>query len=159
MYSALEVARHIVKYCNDHDYIVSNLKLQKLLYFVQAYFLIKSPTKEPCFEDLIVAWDFGPVVPAVYSEFKRFGGTSISRVPIYYDDRNGMSEPIEFADNSISKHDKKLIDEVVEKFRWYTAPDLVKLTHNQAPWKDAYFNNGNKVITVQAMRKYFNDER
>lgn len=38
-YDVLEVSRHIINYSNRMRYGVSNLKLQKLLYFVQAYFL------------------------------------------------------------------------------------------------------------------------
>ncbi len=49
MYDVLEVCRHIINYSNAKDYRISNFKLQKLLYFVQAYFLIASRDKQPCF--------------------------------------------------------------------------------------------------------------
>ena len=39
MYNALDVSRYIINYSNDKNYGISNLKLQKILYFVQAYFL------------------------------------------------------------------------------------------------------------------------
>lgn len=71
MLDTLNVARYIINYSNQEKYGISNLRLQKLLYFVQAYYLISSGN--PCFGDRIEAWDFGPVVPVVYHEFKRFG--------------------------------------------------------------------------------------
>ena len=39
-YDVLEVCRHVINYSNEQDYGISNLKLQKVLYFIQAYFLI-----------------------------------------------------------------------------------------------------------------------
>ena len=68
MYSAVDVARYIIWYCKRQGYSISNLKLQKILYFVQAEFLVN--TGKPCFSEEIEAWDFGPVVPEVYHEFK-----------------------------------------------------------------------------------------
>ena len=44
MYSALDVARYIIWYCEEKKYIVSNLKLQKILYFIQAKFLVEKNT-------------------------------------------------------------------------------------------------------------------
>lgn len=64
MYSAIDVARYIILYCKEKEYPISNLKLQKLLYSVQAQFLITK--RDPAFLEEIEAWDFGPVVPEVF---------------------------------------------------------------------------------------------
>ena len=141
MYSAIDVARYVVEYCNAHKYSMSNLKLQKILYFIQAYFLIESHNKQPCFYEDIEAWDFGPVVPEVYSEFKQFGSTDIPSMWYAFD--------------FIASNDKKLIRDVIEKFKYYSASDLVKITHGQAPWQDAYNKGYNRVITIEAIRGYF----
>lgn len=42
MYNVLDISRYIINYSNDCNYIISNLKLQKLLYFIQVYFLIEA---------------------------------------------------------------------------------------------------------------------
>lgn len=39
-YDVLEICRHVINYSNEQDYGISNLKLQKVLYLIQAYFLI-----------------------------------------------------------------------------------------------------------------------
>ena len=39
MYNVLDVCRFIINHCDEKDYSLSNLKLQKILYFIQAYFL------------------------------------------------------------------------------------------------------------------------
>ena len=55
-YDLLGVCRLIVNYSNEKEYNISNLKLQKLLYYIQAYFLVKK--KRPCFDEDIEAWIF-----------------------------------------------------------------------------------------------------
>ena len=55
MYNVLEICSYIINYSNEKEYDISNLKLQKLLYFIQVYFLIKND--EPYFEERIEAWD------------------------------------------------------------------------------------------------------
>ena len=81
MYNVLDVCRYVINYSNDKDYGISNLKLQKVLYFIQAYFLISTP--EQCFRERIEAWDFGPVVPEAYREYKQFGSSNIPNVSYY----------------------------------------------------------------------------
>ena len=75
MYDVQDVAEYVIVYSKYKDCGISNLKLQKILYLVQAYFLIQ--TKNPCFLEDIEAWDFGPVIPEVYRKYKQFGGADI----------------------------------------------------------------------------------
>ena len=79
MYDAIDVSRYVINYSNQHEYGISNLKLQKILYFIQAYFLMSTLNHTACFQDVIEAWDFGPVVPSVYHEFKQYGAGDIPR--------------------------------------------------------------------------------
>ncbi len=136
---ALEAARFIIAYSNEKGYGVSNLKLQKLLYLVQAYFLVAKA--RPCFLDTVEAWDFGPVVPCVYREFQRFGTCDILR-----------AEP---PARVFTQEEQTMLREVVDYFKGYTATDLVTLTTNQTPWEAAHGPDGNKVITAKAIRAYF----
>ena len=158
MYNVLDVSRYIINYCNDNDSGISNLKLQKILYFVQAFFLISTP--EQCFKEKIEAWEFGPVVPVAYREYKQFGGCNIPKINSYIemDFENMWNSKIKKYDGSIiADKDKERIKAVVNKFADYTATDLVRLTHNQAPWKDAYIPHMNNEITTRAIKEYFND--
>lgn len=160
MYNVLDVSRYIINYSNKNDYGISNLKLQKILYFVQAYFLINTESKTPCFEEKIEAWDFGPVVPKAYHEYKQYGSGDIPTITSYIDFSTQDiwdSERIKYDDQNISEKDRRLINEVVDKFADYTATDLVTLTHRQAPWKDAYVPHMNREISVDSIRCYFNE--
>lgn len=78
-YKVLDVCKYVIDYSNEKEYGISNLKLQKILYFIQAYFLIKQPSR-CCFDDKIEAWDFGPVVPKAYRKYKQFGSSDIPTI-------------------------------------------------------------------------------
>ena len=158
-YKVLDVCRHVINYSNEHDYGISNLKLQKVLYFIQAYFLTKKKDHTPCFDEKIEEWDFGPVVPEAYHEYKQYGSGDIPTIESYIMfDENDIwnSKRIEFEDTTIADEDKALIDKVIDKFADYSATDLVSLTHRQSPWIDAYAPYQNHEITIKAIREYFN---
>ena len=158
-YDVLEICRHVINYSNEQDYGISNLKLQKVLYLIQAYFLIDKTKNASCFDDKIEAWDFGPVVPEAYHEYKQYGSGDIPTIESFImidKDDIWNSKRVEFEDTAISDNDKSLIDKVVDKFADYSATDLVSLTHRQSPWIDAYAPYQNNEITIDAIREYFN---
>lgn len=158
-YNVLDVSRYVINYSNEKEYGISNLKLQKILYFIQAYFLTSQ--SNACFQERIEAWDFGPVVPEAYREYKQFGSTNIPAMLsfINFDDEDiWLSERKVYDNTIISGNDKTLINNVVDKFSDYSATDLVTLTHKQAPWKDAYVPYMNNEITLEAIKNYFNAE-
>jgi len=55
---------------------ISNLKLQKLLYYAQGLHLAIY-RGAPLFEEQLLAWNYGPVVECVYSRFKEYGPNSL----------------------------------------------------------------------------------
>ena len=63
-YQARDIAEYIIYREASQGRTVSNLRLQKLLYFVQAQFIVQKDA--PCFTERMEAWDYGPVVPEVY---------------------------------------------------------------------------------------------
>lgn len=136
---AIDVANYIVTYCHEKGINISNLKLQKLLYFVQASFLINN--LGPCFRDEIEAWDFGPVVPKVYREYRGFGSGNI---------------PITTLERQQPRH-FEVINQVINDLSEYSATDLVRITHEQSPWLDAYQPYQNNVITVDSIKEYFSE--
>lgn len=156
MYDVLTIARFIINYCNEENIVISNLKLQKILYFVQAYFLITF--NRPCFRENIEAWDFGPVVPEAYHEFKQYGSGNIPKVNKYlvYDNNDWYYE--EYNADIITDNDRQAIQAVINEFSGYTATDLVRLTHSQDPWNNAYVSGANNIITNESIEEYFNAE-
>lgn len=80
-YNALDVAKDIVVYCREKDIGVSNLKLQKLLYYAWIGYYHK--THKYLFNEQFEAWTLGPVIPNVYNHFCRYGSNAIyEEIPI-----------------------------------------------------------------------------
>ena len=69
-YKVLEVAKYIISRCSELRNPVSNLKLQKMLYFIWIEFY--KHTGRTLFLDDICAWQLGPAVPIVYYEFCQY---------------------------------------------------------------------------------------
>lgn len=163
-YRAEDIARYIIKTCSDREYGISNRKLQKLLYFVQAYFLVEADYQKKAFFDRIEAWTFGPVVPSVYRKFRRFGAMTIPFERTYITEDEGSHwgvKRVDYNDGAISDHDKKGINSVIEMFKDYSAVDMMNLTHTQQPWLQAYDPESpreNKEITPQSIKDYFSDD-
>ena len=114
-YTALEVAKHIIDKCSTDNKLITNLQLQKILYYVQRFFLQKQ--KRALFSDEIEAWQFGPVVKEVYDYFCGSGAMTI-----YY---------IQIGGTSIATEDAILIDKIVEEKRELNAWAMVKDTHEK----------------------------
>jgi len=146
--SAFRVARFILQLAQEQKIAVSNLKLQKLLYYSQAWYL--AILGKPLFHERIEAWVHGPVVPPVFGEYKQFRWN-----PLPYPE--GVVE-IEAGDpaRSITKH----VSEVVKVYGALSGPQLELLTHQEDPWKIARNNlppdaASSVVITHQSMIDYY----
>ena len=144
-YDVLDIARYIIERCNRQERSISNLKLQKILYFVQAEFLVS--TGHPCFDEDFEAWSFGPVIPKVYHRYKVYGAGSI---PVSeYKTQNLL----------ITQSDQEIMNRMIDECSKYSATLLVNVTHRQAPWRQAYKKNGrNNIITKISIKKYFGDD-
>ena len=70
MYKAIEVAKLVVNACAEDGHPVTNLKLQKILYFMWLDWYRER--KEYLFNDRIEGWHYGPVVPDIYWSYRVF---------------------------------------------------------------------------------------
>lgn len=114
---------------------ITNLKLQKLMYFFEAYYMNVHDDCNGLYECSFSAWNFGPVAIPLYKEFRRFGNEKITLT----------AEEIEKG-NSISEEKKKLLNNIYTSFRNYSAIDLVEITHMvDSPWYRVWEKNGRKV--------------
>lgn len=139
MYKAMDVAHYIIKREYDKDRPVSNLQLQKLLYFIQGYFYACG--EDGCFEDKIEAWDFGPVIPNVYREYKKYGSCIIMDVP-----KNYVC--------GISNNHRNMIDDVLDLCASKTNSELVAISQSQKPWEISH-RFYIKEITPDRMKSFF----
>jgi len=117
--------------------IISNMKLQKLIYYAQGFHLALFDV--PLFEEPIVAWEHGPVVESVYQDFKKFGASAIE-------------VPHELDDTILSDDQKDLMKEVYEVYGQFSAWKLRNMTHNELPWMQT---PKNEIISVDLMKSFF----
>lgn len=126
MSSAKELAKYIVNKCTNDGCPISNLQLQKILYYIQRQFL---QINKKAFDDDIEAWQFGPVVPSVYHMYCGFGANPIRWT---YDDESFELEG----------DDKFLIDVIVTQKRRLDPWDLVRDTHKEGKAWCIIYDNG-----------------
>lgn len=145
----MHTAAQVAKWFLAHNRIVeideggeglSNLKLQKLLYYAQGCFL--AVTDAPLFHDDIVAWQHGPVVESIYHLYKVNGPNSIP-----------FDEDFDFS--AFSPEENNLLTEVYDVFGQYSAWKLRDMTHHELPWSETPLNG---VIPVEQIKSYFQKE-
>ncbi|MDQ7982820.1 MAG: DUF4065 domain-containing protein [Spiroplasma sp.] len=125
---------------------LSNLKIQKLLYFIEASFLVKFNTK--LFSQNFEAWDYGPVIPSLYQGLKKF-----ERKPIFFDEfkKSGNYKNVI---NSLNEKQLDFLEESFIKFNKFSSFELVSLSHIYGPWKEVAKN---EEITKQDMINFFHN--
>lgn len=123
--SATALARYIVQKCYIDKRPISNLQLQKILYFLQIMYGRSTHGTELLFRDEFEAWPYGPVIFAVYDEFSRYGGSVIEAT---------FNEP-----DPCSQEVMAFIDQTVTFLREKTPWELVEISHAQgSPWDLTY---------------------
>ena len=122
MSTAFNVAKYLLTLVEDDaDELMSNLKLQKLLYYCQGFHLAMNNI--PLFPEEIEAWTHGPVVPEVYHEYKQHGS-------------NGIPMPSGFDLSTLSQAEKEVVNEVYSYYGQFSAWGLRNMTHTESPWVD-----------------------
>ncbi|MBC7951661.1 MAG: SocA family protein [Rhodospirillaceae bacterium] len=141
-------ARHVADYILSKIDVeagdsITNLKLQKLLYYVQGWHL--AVNGGGLFEDDVQAWPYGPVVPEIYHAFKMFGSGAI--LP---------TSDLKAAEGQLPETTRRLIDQVWERYGAMTGLELMRKTHKEAPWLNT---PEGRSITPETMRDFFVQER
>ena len=138
MYQASNIANYFLQLAHGSSdgSDVTNLKLQKLLYYAQGFYL--AVYDKPLFEEQIEAWEYGPVVPEIYHSFKTSGADILPK-----------PERTENLDYDASE----LLSEVFAVYGQFAPWRLVELTHSEPPWKSAFKGSG--IISGDSMRSYF----
>ncbi len=147
-YSASDIAKYFIWKSAQENRPITNKKLQKLVYYSQAWYLVSNSGNQKLFPEKIEAWIHGPVVPSLYHEYKRFGFGEI--------DANLGSE------NSFSKQIKTLLDEVWNTYGGLDGNTLEALTHSELPWREARKNSevnelSDTEINTAVMTNYYTE--
>lgn len=144
MANVYDVADFFIDVCNNStDDQITNLKLNKLLYYAQGCHLAR--TGKPLFDDKIEAWRLGPVTPVIYHRYNVCGKNPIQSTGDSY---NG---------NVFSSEELDTLTDVMREFGKYTGSTLVNMTHKAGtPWSNACAAN-QKEISQDSMKRYFEE--
>ena len=113
-YEVTDIAKYMVCIANEMHAPISNLKLQKLLYFAWKDYY--KATNKALFNKQFEAWKFGPVIPEVYYQYCAYGPMPISS-PLYqqYEDKTISAADASFLRKFLKKYEKKSVYELVQK--------------------------------------------
>jgi uncharacterized phage-associated protein len=136
--SAKDVAAYILQKMGN----MTAMKLQKLLYYCQAWSLVWD--EEPLFYEDIEAWANGPVVREVFEEHRN---------KFKVDQIAGDSA-------KLSSNQRETVDSIISYYGGKTSQWLSDLTHMEDPWKNARNGlppgeRGNSIISHAAMMEYY----
>lgn len=121
--------------------LVTNLRLQKLLYFAQGWSLARYG--KPLFDAPIEAWKFGPVVREVYNEY------SANRA-------NGISSDARIDSDALTSDELELLLDVAREYDRFSTNTLVDFSHvDDGPWAKV---GRSEEIPVDEIKKYFEDQ-
>ncbi len=140
-YPIIDIANKIIANTDiNQGETISNLKLQKMLYYLKGFFIAAIDKK--LFDDSIEAWQYGPVVRTAYFHFKDFGNNSIS----LRGDENIITLP---------KIEEELFNEVMEEYGQFSAIKLMNMTHEELPWKKTFSENPQGEISDDLLIEFF----
>lgn len=124
MADCLDTARYFIMraYEDGMEAEMTNMKVQKLLYYAQSLHL--ALYNEPLFEEEIQAWRYGPVCPPAYRFYSKF---EAEQLPI----------PRQESLSQLPSEERELLEEIWGYFGSYNAYGLSNMTHGEFPWKKA----------------------
>lgn len=124
---------------------ITHLKLQKLLYYAQSWYLANYG--KPLFEEEILAWTHGPVILSVWHKYKTCTWQSL--LP---------EQVITEIDDCIAK----FLELVYQSYAHINAKTLEKMTHDELPWREARGNlpleaKCTTPISIKTIKTYYGD--
>ena len=143
-YTVDQIADTLIQLSRERNIEITNLKLQKLLFYAQAWYLTLGRTGAPLFDAEFEAWVHGPVVPSVFRRFKEYRW-------------NAIAAPVKALDDP---HLLAYLNEVLSKYGSLSARQLEHLTHQEAPWQEARRGvapdeSSSQVITRESIKRFY----
>lgn len=146
---SITLSKYVINRVNEMGYTVSHLKLQKLLYYLDAWHLVYFEV--PLINDDFEAWVHGPVVRRVWDYYRDES--------VLHDDIR--PEPLRFDIREFLNDEQlELIDDVLAEYGKRTAYYLECLTHDERPWRMARSGYAagdrcNEIIAKSVMKDFY----
>lgn len=132
MYDVRDVTNFVLDTADQRRVDITNLSLQKLLYFIHGWFY--SIYEEPLIKSKFEAWQYGPVQRVIYDQFKSCKDQPIRNLrATHLNPENGESI---YRSPNIAPDHARLIEQILEKYEKFTAGQLVEKSHiEDGPWE------------------------
>ena len=144
MYQIENLSKYIISKCIEDKKPISNLQLQRILYYIQLSFL---KSRQLAFSDDFEAWGFGPCIPCIYYEYFTNGMCPITNIKQSFRKRK---IPFLVFD---TEQDRTVIDSIVEAKRslvpWTIAREILNET---SPWAKTYAKGKYSIISKDLMK-------
>lgn len=146
LYDYSIISNYIIAKCNQDEKPITNLRLQKILYYVQGYFLKKY--HELAFTSDIEAWTYGAVVPDAYFDFCSYSLTE----PKSFLHLENLDYHLDKIENS---KDVRLLNKIINSCMAVSVSQLINKIQNESPWKESKVDGSRELITREKMQDYF----
>lgn len=164
MRNILEIARYTGISLLSKGLSVSPLKLQKILYYEQAWFMVFFGRENTLFEDVPEAWVNGPVYPCVYKQYR----SMVDGMCDYLTAKDFGTEDVEgeleklLGSLAFSDDERDLLEQVILMYGSKSQNQLIFLTHSELPWTEKReglmpYERSNNPISLDTMYKYYRD--
>lgn len=138
-YDGRAVANFVLDFCDSRGASVTHLDLQKIVYFCHVWSLIG--LQRPLIRHKFEAWEFGPVLPYLYREFKSFERAPIKGRATQIDPLDGRKRVVQY---SFDQETESHLRQIVAFYSRLRTSDLVELSHVVGgPWYKAWHHGGN----------------
>jgi len=158
-YSAKAVANYFLQKSFQTKRLIGPLKLQKLIYYAHGYYL--AITDKPLINEPIQAWEYGPVIPSIYHEFKYYGNDPICELATEGNEEKNKFQhgkpplPVPTDSEAI-----EIMDKVWESYSGLKTFQLSEMTHEEgSPWDQTRKQYGRAakdvIIADERIKSYF----
>jgi len=133
-YQGKAVANAFITHARSEGIGIDPLKLQKLLYYANGYFMAENDGL-PLVNEYFEAWDYGPVIPTVYYEFREYRNGPIQRYAYTTSTPSGerVIAPIPTDAKAL-----EAIEWVWNNYKHFSGLALSNMTHKEGgPWDRA----------------------
>lgn len=148
IYSASKIAFEFVKKGIEQGVPVTQMKLQKMVYFAHGIHL--ALYDKPLIKESFQAWKYGPVVPALYQAYKFYGSNPIT-------DTDLIELLYDIDKEQLDNDSQESINNTWDTLKDINASQLSNWTHNTgSPWETNYVNGSSDInIPNEEIKEYF----
>ena len=160
MHDGREVANFILDVAEESKLSLTNISLQKIMYFCHVWFLVS--TGKPLIRHSFEAWEYGPVLPYIYRYFSNFEDKKLTSRITKIDMSTGNKIK---ASINVSDQEKSLIRNIINFYSQLSARQLVELSHTPGgPWDNVWnykekINPGMKISNEEILEFYSSEQR